>query len=637
MSSSPYAPAGNILNQIIKTKKGLKAVAYNKDGELTCSKTAYAQSSHVLQHKPLLDKILREVPVDANNKGLLYILLYELLMGPNRAIRGGGALKRQLLKQQEQLQATLFRLQPSFANMTASSPDQSSSDYVTIPRYVRVNTIVSSMEQVLSQIDAKTKPSKNNKNKKKTKKPSLQDSSSSSKMPRYVDPHVPNVLVFPPTASTRANLQELVKSQQVVLQDKSSCFSALCMVHGFDTLPSMEGDFLDACAAPGNKTCHLAALLTEQAAAAASTTTTTTSKSSSSKRASSVVVHALDKSKDRFELLQRRMKELTETPPRDGDAKKNKVTTVECHNADFLSIDPETDETFSNVTAIMLDPSCSGSGMISNHQEAMDRDPLSKPKNFDRIESLSNFQFQALQHATSAFPKVQRVVYSTCSVYVQENEGVVQRLLESSSSSSSSSNDGNDGGEWELVAPKCLDHWHRRGLEHPDVVGLSPEQLQCLIRVNPEEDGTNGFFVACLQRKAANKAPKKKKKKMIGAKKNTYEKPLATMGMELYDNQFNKDDNSTGKEEKEETSTVLSSSAVTTMSNQKSSGKMKNDDDSSSKKKRKAEGDKEGDEEESNIVSKKRAKKMEWKKKQREKKLLRLAKQEQQANNSSEQ
>lgn len=574
MSSSPYAPAGNILNQIIKTKKGLKTIAYNQNGELKISKTAYAQSSHVLQHKPLLDKLLREVEVDANNKGLLYVLLYELVLGPNKAIRGGGALKRQLLKQQEKLQAALEKIQPNFADKTTSD-NADPQDCVTIPRYVRVNTIVSSTEHVVSQLDANTTKEQSNKKEKKTK---TQESS----MLRYMDAHVPNVLVFPPTASTRANLQDLVTSHQVVLQDKSSCFSALCMVHGFETLPSMEGDFLDACAAPGNKTSHLAALLTECAR----------KKKQSSKH--EVVVHALDKSKDRFQLLQRRMKELTDTPSRVGAPKH---VRVECHNTDFLSINPETDKAFSKVTAIMLDPSCSGSGMISNHQEVMDRDPLSKTKN-ERIQSLSNFQFQALQHATTNFPKVNRVVYSTCSVYAQENEGVVQRLLESC----------ND--EWELIAPKCLDHWKRRGLDHGGGF-LSEEQLKCLIRVDPEQDGTNGFFVACFRRKAKSK----------GAK-NDYKKPSATMGMELYANQFDGTSQFeiASKEEEKEVKPKQSKESSSNMEDKKNK----------SNNKRKAEAV-EGDASESinKISSKKRAKKLEWKRKQHEKKMKRLANQQQ--------
>jgi hypothetical protein len=110
MSSSPYAPAGHILNQIFKTRKGLKTIAYNKNGELTCSKTTYAQCSHVLQHKRLLDSLIKSVEVQAKNEGLLYILMYELLLGPNKNIRGGGALKRQLVSQKDELISTLKQL-----------------------------------------------------------------------------------------------------------------------------------------------------------------------------------------------------------------------------------------------------------------------------------------------------------------------------------------------------------------------------------------------------------------------------------------------------------------------------------------------------------------------------------------------
>merc|ERR1712166_557433 len=101
----------------------------------------------------------------------------------------------------------------------------------------------------------------------------------------------------------------------------------------------------------------------------------------------------------------------------------------------------------------MLDPSCSGSGMTTttnhNTEYKMSRDPYFVN---DRIQTLSNFQFTALLHAGTDFPNVDRIVYSTCSLYVKENEDVVSRFLA----------ENND--EWELCAPKCLTHWHRRGL-----------------------------------------------------------------------------------------------------------------------------------------------------------------------------
>jgi 16S rRNA C967 or C1407 C5-methylase (RsmB/RsmF family) len=78
-------------------------------------------------------------------------------------------------------------------------------------------------------------------------------------------------------------------------------------------------------------------------------------------------------------------------------------------------------------------------------------------------------------HATTNFPAVNRVVYSTCSLYVQENEKVIQRVLDATN------------GDWELVTPRCLSNF--------GMIWLTGEQSQCLIRVDPDEDhATTAFF-----------------------------------------------------------------------------------------------------------------------------------------------
>ena len=60
----------------------------------------YAICCHVLKEKSLLEKLLKAVPkIQAKNEGLVYILLYELLMSPNQNIRGGEALKQQIISQ----------------------------------------------------------------------------------------------------------------------------------------------------------------------------------------------------------------------------------------------------------------------------------------------------------------------------------------------------------------------------------------------------------------------------------------------------------------------------------------------------------------------------------------------------------
>ena len=79
------------------------------------------------------------------------------------------------------------------------------------------------------------------------------------------DPHVPDLLVLPPGTDLHAH--PLVTSGGLVLQDKASCFSALALLgssSGSAPLYPPPYDVLDACAAPGNKTSHLAALLAKQ-------------------------------------------------------------------------------------------------------------------------------------------------------------------------------------------------------------------------------------------------------------------------------------------------------------------------------------------------------------------------------------
>ena len=533
MSSSPYEPAAKLLNQIWKQRKGLKTLAYSRQGELICSKTTYAQCAKVLQCKPVLDRLIKSVEISARNEGLLYVLLYELLLGPNKKIRGGGALKQEVVKNEGPLKEELERIRKSGGEIESLLTDNSvSSSRVTIPRYIRVNTLQTTSEEIIKDLKSKG-------------------------VRVYIDAHVPDVLVVPPTPQTRSALQDLVASQKIILQDKSSCFSALCLVHGFDTRLTDIG-YIDACAAPGNKTSHLASLISKE-------------KSS---------IHALDRSPDRYSMLRRRMKELV------GEG------AVHCHNLDFLESSSQGKKTqtsdFDNIRAILLDPSCSGSGMTDNHHEAM-RDP-----NFvnDRVKTLSDFQLKALKHATCsvAFPMVQRVVYSTCSLYIQENEGVVERFLKE------------HGNEWTLVAPKCLEAWKRRGLQ---IEGLAKNQSDSLIRVHPDHDASNGFFVACFEKMEQTTSNNRNRNEWKGVS--------SVGGISVYMDNFDPSpnlDNQTNRPQKRKVSEEMTEVACGEMKSDEVQKVPSNDTYDASVKRTKR--------------SKKIAKKQEWKRKQRERKEARL-------------
>jgi len=415
MSSSPYAQAARLLGTIWESKKSLKALAYDKKGNLIIQKSTYAQVCHVLEHKHHLDAVLKEVSIQCHNQGLLYILLYELLLGPNKKIRGGGALRRQLYEQNDLLQAAMAK---QLVGIGSDGNDTAMA--IVFPRYVRVNTLQTTVQHVVEWI-------------KKNCPTTAQI---------YLDPTVPNLLVLPP----KTILQELVALGQVVLQDKSSCFSALCLAH-------VNGDCIDACAAPGNKTSHLCMLL--------NTTTT---------RKKQHMVIAMDRNKQRLEMMVQRI-----TPLLPNNTKQ---PMMEAKLIDFLTTNPKD---YPTVKGILLDPSCSGSGMYTRHHQTQDD---------QRIQTLSNFQVTALKHAMS-FPNVTNLVYSTCSIHEQENEHVVRQALEQYRD------------DWNLVAPLTLQKWERRG--HP-VDGLTPEQVACLIRADLDDD-TNGFFVAYFERSGTKPNP----------------------------------------------------------------------------------------------------------------------------------
>lgn len=79
------------------------------------------------------------------------------------------------------------------------------------------------------------------------------------------------------------------------------------------------------------------------------------------------------------------------------------------------------DPAYANVTHIMLDPSCSSSGMSQTPEE----DP-------ERLQGLADDQTTLVLHAMK-FPAVVAVCYSTCSVHELENEQVVRRILKGQS------------------------------------------------------------------------------------------------------------------------------------------------------------------------------------------------------------
>ncbi|KAI5669655.1 hypothetical protein M9H77_19508 [Catharanthus roseus] len=253
------------------------------------------------------------------------------------------------------------------------------------------------------------------------------------------DDLVPDLLVLPP--GTDLHNHQLVTSGNIFLQGKASSMVAVALE------PEPGWQVLDACSAPGNKTVHLAALM---------------------KGKGKIIACELD---------EKRVERLKYTVSLAG------ASNVKVKHEDFLNLDPK-DRNSLKIQAILLDPSCSGSGTVIDrldHLLPSYTAGSTGTANVNRLTKLAAFQKKALEHAFS-FPAVERIVYSTCSLHQIENEDVIRSVLPLAAS---------HGFQLSTIFPQ----WPRRGL--PVVDGY-----EHLIRTSLEEDG-EGFFIALFVRETA--------------------------------------------------------------------------------------------------------------------------------------
>ncbi|KAJ0403689.1 hypothetical protein P43SY_003801 [Pythium insidiosum] len=442
--SELYKEAADLLQKLERRQGGLKSLAYAE--HVQHKRSSFALVCETLRYKPLLTELLAAVPqfklqkrLKDAQRALLLVSLYDLLFG-HKKIQGGGHLKKEIMLHANAFRGALVRMKVKAKVSTneALLPKENRKLELQLPRYVRVNTLKIASDELdafLAEYPA-AKP----------------------------DAHVRDLLVLP--SGTELHEHALVKSGKLVLQDKASCFPAFVLHGERSDRAGAVGDVIDACAAPGNKTSHVAMLLRQRAPDGESR------------------VFAFDRSAKRLDLLRRRMRLVGA----DG--------VVETCLQSFLDVDVA-DDKYANVRSILLDPSCSGSGMTNRLDHLLDiassqeKQDLAENEYEDdvasRLQSLADFQLEALLKAFS-FPQVERVVYSTCSIFSKENEEVVAAALASAQ---------NRDAARPFSLRQCLPTWPRRGLE---VAGLSAEQANALVRADGHEDSTNGFFVAYFER-----------------------------------------------------------------------------------------------------------------------------------------
>lgn len=351
-----------------------------------------------------------------------YVLVYEVLMGQGLGRQRKGPAEKAVHAQKCTLKSTLDKM---LQERNVSSFDKliaSSSSVPAHPRWARVNTI---KLQVMKALDLFNHPPKH-------WPPHHQQPLEPS-----VDSLLNDLLRFP----SRTDLHDhpLVLSGEIILQSKASCMPAHALA------PQKGWHVVDCCAAPGNKTTHVSALLMGRGGGQ---------------------VIAFDKDARRLKLLD------------ENASKAGAGPIIKSRCEDFLSIDPLHPE-FHHVKGIILDPSCSGSGTFVTRMDHLGEGGR-KGMSEEKIEQLAMFQQEALLK-TLSFPTVERICYSTCSVHERENERVVMNILPTATKLG-----------FKLVDP--FPFWARRG--HDLFEGAS-----MLIRTDPSQDETDGFFVAVFERK----------------------------------------------------------------------------------------------------------------------------------------
>ncbi len=452
--SRQYLVSGKVVEAVVVGKKAFKSYC----STIKIGKIDYLLAAETLKYLGVIKELLEGINVkteserDRNqlgvNYGIFLVMIYELLFGKGK-INGGGVVKRKVMEYYEKLKSVLndHMISKNVSSAIELLP-QTTQQANNLFLYLRVNEIKMKIHEGLKEVKRVVADAK-------------------------IDEHIPSLIVLPRGCNVGFGNHQLVKDGQLIIQDKASCMPSQILFDAWESL-DIGGDFIDCCAAPGNKTSHVASLLH------------TYMKSSKCKGRNSKIF-AFDKSKERSVLLQDRMRSA------------GADSIVHVTNQDFLAISHD-DEKYSNVKAILLDPSCSGSGVVRALERVVERE---KSRNFfqrrneeeaedNRIDKLRKFQISALRHAMG-FPSVRYIAYSTCSINEAENEGVVSEVL-------ANQYDTNHKhiGEWDVAAPPRLANWKRRGLA--SCTSLESEQLQKLIRCDPE-DGLNGFFVALLFKK----------------------------------------------------------------------------------------------------------------------------------------
>ncbi|RLV91839.1 25S rRNA [Spathaspora sp. JA1] len=416
-------------------------------------KQVYALVYSTLKYRPYIQQIIKKSKIETTpsikklriSRELLEMLVHDLCFSARGRINSGNhPIKTAFLENKTRLIAEFTKLKLKYKVKDVSElPVEEDNDETPI-RWFRINTIKCNPDDFFNTHSwfAKLQPVN-----------SISDIKDCGMI--YQDDYIPNLYGIHPKEKLTST--DAYKLGQVIIQDRASCFPAHILNSNDHHI-----EVIDACAAPGNKTTHAAAYLDPEKKS---------------------VVYAFERDVKRAQIL----KKMCETAT-------GKQDLIHITRADFTSIDPLD---FPEVTGLIVDPSCSGSGIFGRALEDSFNDTVDgEIVDKERLNRLAGFQFSIVKHAMS-FPKARKVVYSTCSIHATENEQVVIDLLRDREIFERG---------WKL-APRDLviPNWERRGWEQ-EFSSIAYSNEECIklaggcVRANPKEDGGIGFFAACFIR-----------------------------------------------------------------------------------------------------------------------------------------
>uniref|UniRef100_A0A069DWE0 Putative proliferation-associated nucleolar protein nol1 n=1 Tax=Panstrongylus megistus TaxID=65343 RepID=A0A069DWE0_9HEMI len=327
----------------------------------------------------------------------------------------------------DEISKKVYQYKEELKNLSEGTKKQ---ERAFIPRFCRINTLSCTKHEFYSVLSRHFKLIEFGDKSKVSYEDFLNLVKKLKKTDYVQDYHLSDLYIFHPKVNLTAS--PLYVDNKIILQDKASCLVAPLLA------PTPGSLMMDMCAAPGFKTQHLSSIT-----------------------GNSGLILAVDICKDRYNVL---------SNTRINYALSNVITL----NNDALHLSEAATKC---IEYILLDAPCSGSGVVENYDYGTDNRSGEK-----RLRSLHNLQAYLLRLALTQYPSARRIVYSTCSLNEQENEGVVDELLDIAE-------------ENKFILVNLKNHYQ------DFTTGL--DKYKCgrsTIRMIPEQSCTNGFFIALFER-----------------------------------------------------------------------------------------------------------------------------------------